>query len=553
MVASMSALMISRTWMVAAFALLMVSCFETKQEFVLNPDGSGKVIHECRFQEFNMNLNLGGGGGAQTDDEASLKRAVAEIMQKSKGVDAWDDVHFERLDDGRILFRATAWFSDLSKLEIENQMMMSFRWQRGPSGVGELAMAMKNDNDGENAAAQENAPPADEDGRRRWLAGERGKFQQARPMMASILGGMKHEAIFRLPGEAEESGLFEVADDGSLSIAFEGGKFLAAMDEMMADDAWLLEHGFESDGPPEIDGELAKMLFGRPGVPYASRGGLDEAMFDYQAELAAARANEEALRELLGSAAARAMPPAQGGPLASARIVGMRMVAQVDPALELRPFNHEAGLSLALLCEFDGAVLGISDQSAVESAVTSDGASLLPASDFQRRLRWPKFSPCRTFALFDVDLESPPAGAETLRDLAGSIHYSVSGGSKEIDLGFASIAKDEKGDELGAVITELKPGWREDGPLELSVKMDISVDDLKEMFLVSADDHRQELVRRGYGSSGNVTTFTFELPQEHAASARLVAEVHDDISNFTTQFILRNIPLPAVAGGEGDD
>ena len=41
--------------LVPGIALLLSSCYETKQEFTLNPDGSGKVTHECSFQEVKMN------------------------------------------------------------------------------------------------------------------------------------------------------------------------------------------------------------------------------------------------------------------------------------------------------------------------------------------------------------------------------------------------------------------------------------------------------------------------------------------------------------------
>ncbi len=527
---------------VAALVFALASCFETEQEFTLNPDGSGKVVHESKFQPFSMNFGF---GGDEPDEEEKMRQAVASIIEKSEGVDAWDDVHFERLDDGRILFRGTAWFSDISKLDIENQMMMNFEWTRDPSANGELSLSLGNDG-GEGAGADQNTPPDDEEGRRRWLAGERGKFQQARMMMATMLTGLKHTATFHLPGDAVDAHQFEDAGDGRLKIDFHGEKFLDAIDAVMADDEWLLANGFSGDDAPDMDGVLAEKMFGKPGTPHITRSALAEPLFDYQAEVAAARANAPALEEKLGVAAARLLPPSEGGPLKSAEVVGVRLGLAIDSALDLRPFNHNEGVSLSILCEFDGAILSIDDnKSAVETAVTEDGTSLLQKSDFQRRLRSTRLSEGRTHAIFDVNLAPPPAGATRLRDLAGTIHYSVAAETKEIDLGITKLAEEQRGEELGAEITEIKPGWREDGPLSLSLRLNLTREELVNAWIVR-NEAREKIEQRGYSSSGNITTFNFELDKDFDPEARIVVEIHDEIRNFTTPFILRNIALPVI-------
>lgn len=526
----------------AVIALGLTACFETKQDFTLNPDGSGKVVHESKFQPFTMNF---GSGGDEPTEEEQVKQAVAEIIEKAEGIDAWDDIHFERLDDGRVLFRGTAWFPDISKVKIENQMMMEFQWSRDPSGNGELTMDMES-SDGDNAEAADNTPPDDEDGRRKWLAAERGKFQQARMMMATMMAGMSHTASFQLPGQAVETHQFEDAGEGKLQVGFKGEKFLTAIDAVMADDEWLLANGFSGDDGPELNDAFAEKLFGKPGVPRAKRTALADPLFDYQAEVAAARANAPALEEKLGVAAARALPPSEGGPLKSARVVGVRLSTALDQALELRPFNEEPGLGISVLCEFDGAVFEIGDKSAVETAIADNGESLLPKSDFRRRLSFPRLSACMTHTVFDVSLNAPPAGATRLRDLAGTLHYTVAGATNEIDLGIAKIEKGERGEELGAEITEIEPGWRDDGPLHLSLRLNIRENELEKAYLVTGGT-RKEMERRGYGSSNNITTFTLELPKDYNADSRIVVEVHDELRNFTTPFILRDIPLPRLA------
>ena len=118
------------------FALLLSSCYETKQDFMINPDGSGKVRHECSFQ--NMNLS----NENDTSPEA-LQAAIARIVTDSKGVDAWTDVSFKRLEDGRMWFRGTAYFKKLDELEIPNQSMLQFAWKNQGGGKADLTLNLK--------------------------------------------------------------------------------------------------------------------------------------------------------------------------------------------------------------------------------------------------------------------------------------------------------------------------------------------------------------------------------------------------------------------------
>jgi len=54
-----------------ALLLLTSGCFDTQEDFTLNPDGSGKVVHECTFQSLNLN-----GNGDNEDPGKALTNAV---------------------------------------------------------------------------------------------------------------------------------------------------------------------------------------------------------------------------------------------------------------------------------------------------------------------------------------------------------------------------------------------------------------------------------------------------------------------------------------------
>jgi hypothetical protein len=107
---------------------LVTGCFETKDEFTVNPDGSGKVTHECSFQQVNL-----GGDNEATED--SLKEAIGKVITEAKGVEAWRDVSYKRLDDGRLFFKGTAYFTNLNTLDIPNQTMLEFDWKKSGGGA----------------------------------------------------------------------------------------------------------------------------------------------------------------------------------------------------------------------------------------------------------------------------------------------------------------------------------------------------------------------------------------------------------------------------------
>ncbi len=101
-------------------ALLLASCYETKQEITLNPDGTGKMRLESSFQNVNI-------GNQDASPEEALQAAVGRIVNDSKGVDVWDDVSFKQLDDGRIHFAGTAYFKKIEAVEIPNLGMFDFK------------------------------------------------------------------------------------------------------------------------------------------------------------------------------------------------------------------------------------------------------------------------------------------------------------------------------------------------------------------------------------------------------------------------------------------
>ena len=513
------------------FAFLLSACYETKQEFTLNPDGSGKVLHECSFQNVNLSNEN------DTSPEA-LQAAIAKTIKESKGVDAWTDVSFKRLDDDRMWFRGTAYFKKIEDLEIPNQSMLQFAWKNQGGGKADLTLNLKKS---DNPKPKPDTAKLTPEERTKKIKDERAKFKQSKPMFAAMLGNLKQTVSFKLPGKVESHSNFKPNASGALGLTFEGSKMIDALEKLMADDAWLDKNGFDAQNSPALDNELGGLLFGEKAPVKASLSGASAPLFNYATEVTAALKGTEALQKRLG--AVSIAPPAKGEALKSIKVVGVRMVSAVDKKLDVRPFNYDESYTLAVLAELPGSVLDVTDKSSITSATTSDGTSLLKGErDWDRRLGFPKLSADKASVMFDIELKLPLAAAKGIKEISGTLQYRVAGSAKEVDLGLKSFKAGTKGTALGASIEEIKEGWSKDGSQDMELKLNLDPDSLKSAFLV-VNGAKTEIKRSGYSSSGGITTFTFGSKTAFPEKGSIVVELYDKVQTFDVPFKIENLSL----------
>lgn len=520
---------------IAALGFLS-GCFETKQEFTLNPDGSGKVVHESKFQ--TMDLSDGKRGS-----EKQMKAAVAEILGQAKGVDAWRDVSYELLDDGRIAFKGTAYFRKLSELDIPNQTMLEFDWAAADDHrTGVLTLREKE------RAGQEQKPAIPPENLsaeqlKQKLRENRAQYQQIKPMMTMIMGAMKHEVLFHLPGRPDKSSAFHKDASGALSLGFDGTRMLEAMEQLINDDAWMARNSgvLDPDAAPPMDEQMSQLLFGDKGPVQATVNGLEGPVFDYEAEVAGAREEFATVQAQLGPVATAAVPPAQGGALKSLKVVGVRLVRATDEQLEIQPLNAQAGYTLALLAELPGSVHAISDESGLVSAIASDGTDLLPESEYKRHFSFPRLSPDKASVLIEAEMNLPGAGVTGLRELSGHLRYTVAGATTETDLGFDKLVADAQGMEHGAEIKSFGEK-SEDGSQQIEIQLDLEPDALKALYLVTGSG-KTELSQRGYSGGSGTYVYTYESAQGLLAENRIVAVTYTQMETYDTPFKLENITL----------
>lgn len=404
----------------------------------------------------------------------------------------------------------------------------------------------KSDNPEEKEKKQQPTLTADEKAKK--IKEERAKFQQTKPMMSAMLGGLRQTVDFRLPGNIVASSNFKRSPLGTLGLIFEGGKMIEAIDKLMADDEWLGKNGFDPQSAPEMDDEFCGLIFGEKAPVSASVTGANQPLFDYAVETTAARKGTEALQKKLGLVSIAA--PAQGGQIKSIKVVGARIAREMDKKLDLRPFHQEAGYTLAVFVEFPGSILDITDKSVIASALAGDGSSLIKGNrDWDRRLGFPKLSADQASAIFDVELKMPPPGVQGIKEISGLLQYRVSMATKETDLGQMELKTGSKSGELGASIEAIKDGWK-DGTKELELKLKLKPTDLKAVHLVE-NGVRSELKRSGYSGSDNTTVFTFQIDGELPEKASLIVETYDKIQTFDAPFTLENLSLLGEPIGPG--
>lgn len=284
-----------------AVVALLAGCLEVRQDYTLNPDGSGKVVLDLVTED----LPAHSGPDAGPDPEAVAKQTVRGILDASAGVDAWADVAFNRTDDGRIHFKGTAYFRDLSKMNLTIAGLLGVAFAMDEKGG--MTLLVDRPAEGVRGAA---VPPqklteAEIDRR---VKAERERFRQKRPWLESFLAGTRLEMSFRLPGTPAEVSNLRKDEDGTLRFVIEGPKLLQAIDQLMADDPYLRQRivaeAAGGRGRPRLDDALNEKLFGARAPLRARVTGDLKPLFDYEAEAKAAKDACPKMLERLGLAPA---------------------------------------------------------------------------------------------------------------------------------------------------------------------------------------------------------------------------------------------------------
>ena len=272
-------------------------CLEERDEFTLNPDGSGKVVHEVTFKPMSISIM----GNSATDPNKQLKQSIKRILEKSEGVDTWENVSYELTSEGEIYFRGTAFFPDINSLNLDRGGSTNkYRYHLTKKQRGEISLELKGEDevlknkDGDKSTNLSGAELANRINKAKL------EYDQSKLMMQSLLSKMKIERTFHLPGEITKTSNFKKVDDKTIEIVIKGSKVLEMMDDVMADEILLKEQIRAGKDP--IDGleemEMNEKLFGqKEPVQVVFKDTVP--LFEYKSEMATAKKNYEIMLKKL--------------------------------------------------------------------------------------------------------------------------------------------------------------------------------------------------------------------------------------------------------------
>ncbi|HZE97957.1 MAG TPA: hypothetical protein VE981_13090 [Planctomycetota bacterium] len=516
------------------FAVALAGCLDLDEEYSLNPDGSGKVKIKCALAPMRFSA------GKKSPEEL-LKSDVRETLEKCEGVDAWTDVSAVQRDDGKIAFSGTAYFKDFSRLRLNILGMSSSMSKTAVVREGDaMTVTVTPEQRGEAPAEPAKLTEEQIQGK---IQEERRKYLQSRPMIETFLKEAKIATRFNLPGAIGEMNNFKKTGDRGIELRLDGAAFLAAVDGLMKDDAFLrrsVESGRDLDkaGPP-MDDQLMEKLFGQKGAIRAATKGALAPLFDYEAEAGKAREGMPELIAKYGAAPVAVAPPA-GAAFKSVQVAGVQWVHAADEERGISPFSKgKPSFSVAITAELGGSALAVKSGKLLK-AVSDDGQDLLPKGDFEREISFPRLSEDKTAITFDVALALPGPKAAGLKELSGTLTYLVADKTIDVDLGIAAFTKGAKGKAHDAEIEKAESG---DDSAELAIKIALGLDAISSIEFYDEAGAKLTAVRQGYSSSGDESTIEFAIRGKLPKKGRIVAKLWDAPKTYEATFTVSNVDL----------
>jgi len=575
-------------WVLLVVGLMAIAgCIETKDEFTINPDGSGKVIHEMTFvpTSFTQGFGITGGqspspadsnqppslgtAGGGADTLTQLKNNVKDILTKSSGVDTWADVSYKMTADGKMYFKGAAYFPDINNLTLHNSGFSSnMKLNFSRSQQGEIIILFKS----QEQPAQTRSSPRDITPEKidEQVKQIRLQYQQVKPMLQTSLSMLKNEMIFHLPGQIKEVSNVESVNDRTARIAIDGAKLISVMDRLIQDETWLRQQIMTGKDPlasgPESDLAINEMLFGSRAPIGLVVAPDTQPLFDYNAEVSTAQSNfGSILKELEPAAGGPPVkapekeelpfeipsvditPPAvEGGTGMKVVIGGVRLVRLSDYQRGIMPLGLNNGYTLALIAELPtplpAPVVKISG-GRIEKALTDSGTDLLPKEQWDRKIRFPTLAPDGKTVVFDIDLLVPDEAARGLEELAGVLEYLTASGSREVDLGNIAFEAGAKGTVHGAVITSIEADPWQNNATILSLRLDLQAESIDSVKFLAEGGTKLNITQRGYASIGGTTTLKFSIKDKLPKNGRLIVTVFDELNKNEIPFRLVNISL----------
>ena len=429
-----------------ALALLVLAgCEQTTSTFVINADGSGKVLYTATFP---LDVEPKDNQAPPKSDDQKVAEAKNKILSKSTGVEAWKDVRCIATPDGLIAFQGTAYVRDFTSLKFS-----TLRSGGGEGDSPELVFTKipggYHVNLNKNSDKKKSTPkPASQHS----VARTKTNWKYMRPLVSGVLENDLRTYTFVTPKPASAIHGFQKTKDG-YSFTYDGAKILKAMDTIMArPDAELA--ALAATGDLMDDDRLMKEAMKSLGWDPVAGASIDlapaTAQFDYVKEVASATKSDAPEAPRAAEHEGKKTPSPDGTAAKASAGARIEAINQSFPDPQ-NPSNRPVTAQIRVVASFTKPVTSVGE---VKVTSLTDGKGK-PMSE--------KVAPTKasldrsgTNATFTVEV---PATSTTVGAMSGTLMASAGSGSKIVDLGIKSVTKGAKGTSLNAEIEDLDDGW----------------------------------------------------------------------------------------------
>ncbi len=514
----------------AICAAFFTGCFEVKEEIILNPDGSGKANIEVIT--VNTDALMGGLGGKQKKSEAS---SAQSLIDKSKGVDVWKDVTYGKTQDGRTFVKGTAYFTNLNELKIDAAPTFHLEDKNGQFIISasndDLNMGKKSDH--EKAFLSAKASKAE---RMAIIEKEKQEFQASKAMMGMFLSSIKMDVTIQVPGKWVTVTNFKKDELGRLVFHFDGSQIVNAMD-VFQDEKWLDDIASQKKDIQFKDATALKMnerMFGTSSDIRAVAAIQKKNLFNYAQEVAKAKEAYPALLESLGSK--DKTTAAKGDGFASLHPIGIQYYYDTEG----KSFSGDS-YKMSFLGEFSGGAVSEINEILITKAAADNGENLL-GDNAPQKVTFPYLSQDKTSVTFDMTMHRPKDDAKGMKEIAGTIEYRVSSGTKDVDLGFKDFTAGEKG-PLGALIQSVEQGSWGKNYHDLKLKLDVPKETIAEIKFYDKERNPLYVSKTDLSESPDVSIFSFSYDGEFSKGGSVVVTVYKDIKTYSAPFSIKDVDL----------
>lgn len=277
-------------------SLFITSCLEVEQNYILNPDGSGKMT-------FHQRINLNELGVADSlkkmDFDKDLNQTITTLIYGIEGIDAWSDLKVAVSNDSTLIdITGTAYFQDIATLQSKSFPVGLSRSSK--NGITTFVLK-ENEETASNKGLKEKSKAKKprkltEKQIKEEIANRKQGFGFVKSFMDMVFKNLKVTSTYKLSGEVIKSNGFTKSAKNETKFVLDGNKMMDVFNKLASDDGFwrkVVLSGPEGSGSnpfdlPGMEEKMYKSMFGSDGKPDFQAKLSSEPLFNYKQEMTAA-------------------------------------------------------------------------------------------------------------------------------------------------------------------------------------------------------------------------------------------------------------------------